>query len=86
MRADVQEKDTVRNAEVIKKLAAVPDIEPAKVVTTVKSIFSNEGWSVKGNIYHAAGDIHLTIREGVERKKRNYSINGRPGLFSSLPF
>jgi len=39
------------------------------VVNTVKSIFSNEGWSVKGNIYQATGDIHLTIQEPVERKK-----------------
>lgn len=50
LQATVQEKDAERSSEVIKKLAAIQDLEPAQVVNTAKSIFSNEGWSERGNI------------------------------------
>jgi hypothetical protein len=86
MKACTQKVNNVRSSEVIKKLADVPDVEPEKVLNTVKNIFSKEGWSVKGNVYQAVGDIHVTVQGPVERKKDSIFVKWQTWLALCVAF
>ena len=55
--------DPVRTTEVIAQLRSLPPMEPEAVVQAAKAIFTQQGWSVHGNVYQAAGDFHLTITQ-----------------------
>jgi hypothetical protein len=62
-RRPVPSPDPMRSAEVIAQLRALPPTEPEEVVQAAKAIFTQQGWSVHGNVYQAAGDFHLTIAQ-----------------------
>jgi TIR domain len=53
--------DPARSVDVIAQLRSLPSTEPEEVVQAAKTIFAQQGWSVQGNVYQAARDIHLTI-------------------------
>ena len=55
------------SSEVINKLQRIAVTDPEQVLTQVKSIFNQEGWNIQGNVYHAAGDIFLTIQQSHEQ-------------------
>jgi hypothetical protein len=42
-------------------LAGITATDPAEVVQTARAIFMQQGWHVQGNVYQAAGDIHVTL-------------------------
>jgi hypothetical protein len=42
-------------------LRGITATEPAEVVQTAKAMFMQQGWHVQGNVYQAAGDIHVTL-------------------------
>jgi hypothetical protein len=48
---------------VIAQLRSLPPTDPEEVVQAGKTIFAQQGWSVQGNVYQAARDIHLTIAQ-----------------------
>jgi hypothetical protein len=50
-----------QNARVITMLAGITATDPAEVVQTARAIFMQQGWHVQGNVYQAAGDIHVTL-------------------------
>jgi hypothetical protein len=55
--------DPARSTAVLAQLRSLPSAEPEKVVEAARSIFAQQGWSVQGNVYQAAGDFHLTIEQ-----------------------
>ena len=55
--------DPARSANVIAQLRSLAPAEPEEVVEAARSIFTQQGWSVQGNVYQAAGDFHLTIAQ-----------------------
>jgi hypothetical protein len=55
--------DPARSADVIAQLRSLPSTDPEAVVQAAKIIFAQQGWSVQGNVYQAAGDFHLTIAQ-----------------------
>jgi hypothetical protein len=55
--------DAVRQASVVAQLAQIPPAAPAQVVEAVKATFTQQGWSVQGNVYQASGDIYITERQ-----------------------
>jgi hypothetical protein len=48
----------VREA-VLARLSRIPATEPADVAKAVQHLFQQDSWSVQGNVYQAAGDIHI---------------------------
>jgi hypothetical protein len=50
-----------QNARVITTLGRITATDPAEVVQTAKAMFMQQGWHVQGNVYQAAGDIHVTL-------------------------
>jgi TIR domain-containing protein len=50
-----------QSARVITTLAGITTTDPAEVVQTAKAMFMQQGWHVQGNVYQAAGDIHVTL-------------------------
>ena len=59
----VPSPDPTRSADVIAQLRALPPTQPEEVVQAAKAAFAQQGWSVQGNVYQAAGDFHLTIAQ-----------------------
>ena len=55
--------DPARTTDVIAQLRSLAPAEPEEVVEAARSIFAQQGWSVQGNVYQAAGDFHLTIAQ-----------------------
>ena len=55
--------DPARTTNVIAQLRSLAPAEPEEMVEAARSIFAQQGWSVQGNVYQAAGDIHLTIAQ-----------------------
>jgi len=55
--------DPVRSTDVIAQLRSLAPAQPEEVVEAARSIFAQQGWSVQGNVYRAAGDFHLTIAQ-----------------------
>lgn len=51
--------DTGRAIDVLKALDDIPEGDPKKIVGTAKSILAQNSWIVKGDVYQAAGDIHI---------------------------
>lgn len=49
-----------QSARVIATLGGITATDPAEVVQTAKAMFMQQGWHVQGNVYQAAGDIHIT--------------------------
>ena len=52
---------TEQSARVITTLGGITATDPAEVVQTAKAMFMQQGWHVQGNVYQAAGDIHVTL-------------------------
>ena len=50
-----------QSARVIATLERITTTDPAEVVQNAKAMFMQQGWHVQGNIYQAAGDIHVTL-------------------------
>ena len=50
-----------QNARVITTLGGITATDPAEVVQTARAMFMQQGWHVQGNVYQAAGDIHVTL-------------------------
>jgi hypothetical protein len=50
-----------QSARVIATLGRITATDPAEVVRTAKAMFMQQGWHVQGNVYQAAGDIHVTL-------------------------
>ena len=59
----VPRPDPGRSAEVIAQLRSLHPMDPEVVVKAARAIFAQQGWSVQGNVYQAAGDFHLTIAQ-----------------------
>jgi hypothetical protein len=52
---------TEQKARVIATLEGITTTDPTEVVQTAKAMFMQQGWHVQGNVYQAAGDIHVTL-------------------------
>jgi hypothetical protein len=63
LRQSAASPDAVRQASVVAQLAQIPPVAPAQVVEAVKATFTQQGWSVQGNVYQAGGDIYITDRQ-----------------------
>lgn len=63
------------STEVIDKLQKILVTDPKKVVRQVKAIFNQEGWSIQGNVYQAAGDIFLNIQQVPEQPEAKSRID-----------
>src|SRR5215813_3539962 len=50
-----------QKARVIATLEGITATDPAEVVQAAKAMFMQQGWHVQGNVYQAAGDIHVTL-------------------------
>jgi hypothetical protein len=48
-----------RTEAVLARLSRISTTEPAKVVDEVRSAFVQKGWTVQGNVYQVAGDLHF---------------------------
>jgi hypothetical protein len=60
----------MRSADVLSQLRSLPSTDPEEVVQAARTIFAQQGWSVQGSVYQAAGDIHLTIAQpGAKSEK-----------------
>jgi hypothetical protein len=53
---------------VIDALATITQRDPVEVIERVRTIFSQQGWVVQGNVYQAAGNI--IIQQGSEKKEK----------------
>ena len=51
--------DTNRRTPVINALGGIIATEPQTVLSQAKSVFAEQHWTVLGNVYQAAGDIHI---------------------------
>lgn len=60
----------VQQASVLAKLQTLKSDAPEKVVAEAKAIFAQQGWNVQGNVYQAAGDIHVTLPPPAEEPKK----------------
>ena len=56
-----------QSARVIATLEGITATDPAEVVQTAKAMFMQQGWHVQGNVYQAAGDIHVTLAQKPAR-------------------
>ena len=63
IRKSIPKSSRQQSTQVIKKLEQIAVTEPEKVVQMAKRIFVQEGWSVQGSLYQAAGDIHVSITQ-----------------------
>jgi hypothetical protein len=63
LKQPVPAPDHARTTDVIAHLRSLAPAEPEEVVEAARSIFAQQGWSVQGNVYQAAGDLHLTIAQ-----------------------
>jgi hypothetical protein len=59
--------DPAHTTDVIAQLRSLASAEPEEVVEAARSIFAQQGWSVQGNIYQAARDIHVTVKQPAEK-------------------
>jgi TIR domain len=59
------------SGEVIAQLRSMASTQPEEVVQTAKMLFAQQGWSVQGNVYQAARDIHLTIAQPEARPEKS---------------
>jgi hypothetical protein len=46
---------------VINKLQSLPAAAPEQVAQAAKTLFAQQHWNVEGNVYQAAGDIHVIV-------------------------
>jgi hypothetical protein len=53
--------DAVRQARIVAQLAQISPSAPAQVVEAIKATFTQQGWTVQGNVYQAGGDMHITV-------------------------
>jgi hypothetical protein len=61
LRQPVTPAKAEQNARVITALSRITTTDPAEVAQTAKAMFMQQGWHVQGNVYQAAGDIHVTL-------------------------
>jgi hypothetical protein len=65
--------DAERRGPVIRKLSEITATEEAAVLAQTKAVFAQQQWTVQGNVYQAAGDIHihseLSTLPGTEKTK-----------------
>jgi hypothetical protein len=61
-------KSRLETSRVIDALATIAERDPVEVICHVRAIFSQQGWTVQGNVYQAAGDI--IIQQGGEKKEK----------------
>jgi hypothetical protein len=64
--ADIS-SDTGRRTQVIRKLNDITAIEELTVLAQAKTVFAQQQWTVQGNVYQAAGDIHIHSEPATER-------------------
>ncbi|MBX3334368.1 MAG: carboxypeptidase regulatory-like domain-containing protein [Nitrospira sp.] len=50
---------TERRESVIRKLSDITVTEETAVLAQAKTVFAQQHWTVQGNVYQAAGDIHI---------------------------
>lgn len=62
--------EATQQATVLAKLQALKTDTPEKVVAEAKTIFAQQGWSVQGNVYQAARDVHVTVAPPAEEPKK----------------
>ena len=63
--------DPARTTDVIAQLRSLALAEPEEVVKAARSIFAQQGWSVQGNVYQAARDIHLTVAQPEKKLEKS---------------
>jgi hypothetical protein len=63
--------DPTHSAEVMAKLEALTPAEPEAVAQAARAVFTQQGWNVQGNVYQAAGDIHVTIAQPEANPKKS---------------
>ena len=51
--------DGLRREPVIRKLNDITATEETTVLAQAKAVFAQQQWTVQGNVYQAAGDIHI---------------------------
>ena len=70
-----------QNARVIATLEGITATDPAEVVQTARAMFMQQGWHVQGNVYQAAGDIHVTLATPAcqELVRKMANVGGLPG-------
>ncbi len=51
--------DAERRGSVIRKLSEITATEEAAVLAQAKAVFAQQQWTVQGNVYQAAGYIHI---------------------------
>jgi hypothetical protein len=65
--------DVQRREPVIRKLSDITATEEATVLAQAKTVFTQQHWTVQGNVYQAAGDIHIhhepSTPTGTEKAK-----------------
>lgn len=59
-----------QQTNVLAKLQTLKAEAPEKVVAEAKTIFEQQGWNVQGNVYQAAGDIHVTVAPASEKHEK----------------
>lgn len=70
LKQTVPSSDPEHNAQLIRRLGEIVLREPEKVAKEAKILFSQQGWSVQGNVYQAAGNIHVTIASSAEKPEK----------------
>lgn len=68
---EVQPIDATHSRVVIKRLGDITVQDPHKVFKAAKAIFDEHEWTVKGNVYQAAGNIVFTTTGTTHLEKAN---------------
>src|SRR5262245_34869738 len=59
----VPASDPRHSADVIAQLRSLPAANPEEVMQAARTIFTQQGWSVQGNVYQATRDLPVTIAQ-----------------------
>lgn len=68
--------DPDRRTAVLRKLNDITATEETAVLTQAKTVFAQQQWTVQGNVYQAAGDIHIH-NEPAQPKLRGSVLRGQ---------
>jgi hypothetical protein len=58
-------------------LGSIGAKEPKEVLGEARMIYAQEGWNVQGNVYQAAGDIHIAIQQPPDQAKAKSKLEPR---------
>ena len=76
------ETDPADRTTVLERLGTIVPSSPAQVAQELKRIVNHQGWQVQGNVYQAAGDIHIrvdpSLRPAEKKPLEKWSV--RAGL------